>query len=86
MAALTTQPTNNPTRKLTAAIVATAVVAIAHNLVDIWWPDLFRAEVWNAIYPVVVWAAGYVVKDEATMVVVQTVTHETLPPAPEKPK
>lgn len=72
------QPTPNPTNKLTAAIIAAAVVAIGQALLDIIYPGIFSASFWGAMYPVAAWAAGYVVKDEATVVVVQNVVESTV--------
>lgn len=67
------QPTPNPTNKLTAAIIAAAAVAIGQSLLDLFYPGIFDAKFWGAMYPVAVWGAGFVVRDEATTVVVQNV-------------
>jgi hypothetical protein len=76
MANLVNQPTPNPTNKLTAAIIAAAVVAILQALGDIVYPGVFDEKLWTAMFPIAVWAAGYFVKDEATVVMVQNVVEK----------
>ena len=78
------QPTKNPSNKLTAAIIAAAVVAVGQSLADLFWPGIFDQKVWTAMFPIVIWAAGYVVKDEATTVVVQNVVETAVEVEPVK--
>lgn len=81
------QGTQNPTNKLTAAIVAAAIVAVGQSLADVFWPGIFDQKVWTALFPIAVWGAGYFVKDEATVVMVQNVveTEVAIKPAKEAP-
>ena len=84
MANLVNQPTQNPSNKLTAAIIAAAVVAAGQSVADIFWPGVFDQKVWTAMFPIVVWAAGYVVPDAATTVVVQKVVKSEIEVEPAK--
>jgi len=70
---LVAQPSANPTRKLTASVVATAVVALGQVLGDTFLPGTFDDKFWLAMFPIAAYAAGYVVKDDANIVVVQEV-------------
>lgn len=57
------QPTRRPTNKLTAAIIAGAVVATARWAL----PALDDDALWVGLTPLVIWAAGYLVRDEANV-------------------
>lgn len=57
------QPNSNPTRKLTAATVAAALVSFSGLVVRNLWPDWYDAEVWAAATPLVIFAAGWFIKD-----------------------
>jgi uncharacterized membrane protein len=67
--ATVTQTSYNPTNKLSAAIVAGAVVAIARALISSYLPAFDDESVWIAVTPLVIWGCGYFVKDEATVIV-----------------
>lgn len=58
------QPSLNPTNKLTAATIAAAVVSVSGLLVRNLAPEWYDAEVWAALLPIVIFAAGWVVKDK----------------------
>jgi hypothetical protein len=64
------QQTINPTRKLTAAVVATAVMETLRIVTTQVWPDVFDQAFWSAMLPVAVFAAGWFIKDEPNVVVV----------------
>lgn len=57
------QPNSNPTRKLTAATVAAAFWAFAGLVVRNLWPDWYDPEVWAAASPIVLFAAGWFIRD-----------------------
>ncbi len=70
---LVAQPSANPTRKLSAAVIATAIVALGQVLGDIFWPGTLDDKFWLAMFPVAAYVAGYFVKDDANIVVHQDV-------------
>jgi hypothetical protein len=53
----------NPTNKLSAATVATALVALAQAIVDKFWPEYSDPQIWAAVYPLAALASGWFVKD-----------------------
>ena len=57
------QPTANPTRKLTAATLASAIVSVSGLIVRNISPDWYDDAVWAAMTPIVIFAVGYFVKD-----------------------
>jgi predicted anti-sigma-YlaC factor YlaD len=57
------QPTANPTRKLSAAVIASAVLQVSGLIVRNLWPTYYDDAVWAALSPVVIFAVGYFVKD-----------------------
>ncbi len=61
------QPTLNPTRKLSAAAVALALVELAWVLLVNYDPSYAEPHLKAALTPVVVFPVGYVVKDDATV-------------------
>jgi len=61
--ATVSQPTLNPTNKLTAAIVASALVELAHTAVDNLAPSWSNPALWTAMTPLVIGIVGYYVKD-----------------------
>lgn len=71
-ATLINQPSMNPTRKLTAAIAATAVMELAKVLTMHFAPTWYSPELWAAMSPLVVLLVGYFVKDEANVVTLAT--------------
>ena len=64
------QPTINPTRKLTAAVVATAIMETLRVLANQLLPDVFDPAFWVALAPIAVFAVGWFVKDEPNVVVI----------------
>lgn len=66
---LATQPSMNPTRKLSAATVTSALMAVSGLVVQNLWPTWFDAVVWLAMTPVVTLAVGWFIKDDAQVVV-----------------
>lgn len=65
------QPTINPTRKLGAATITVALIELARFLVQHFAPEFYDAALWSALTPIVMFAVGYFVKDEANVVVAQ---------------
>lgn len=63
MASLVPQPNMNPTRKLSAAVIATAGMELARFLVQHFAPTFYDPALWSAMTPIVVFAVGYAVKD-----------------------
>jgi hypothetical protein len=63
MAKTVVQPTANPTRKLSGAVIGAAIMAVAglglRNLAPEWYDPTVLA----AMTPVVIFAIGYFVKD-----------------------
>lgn len=57
------QPSNNPTRKLSAATISAAAMAVSGLIVRNLWPHWFDASVWLTLTPIVSFAIGYLVKD-----------------------
>ena len=76
------QPTINPTNKLTASVVAVAVIELARVLVHNFWPGFDDAGLWTALSPVAVFAIGYFIKDEATVVLATPVVSSEEAPQP----
>jgi len=64
---LVKQPTAKPTRKLNAAAVGVAALAVIQVVVHNFWPDWDQAYLWGALAPVAVYLAGYFVHDEANV-------------------
>lgn len=58
-----TQPSMNPTRKLSAATVAAALVSFSGLVVRNMWPTWYDPDVWAALLPLAVFAAGWFIKD-----------------------
>lgn len=58
------QPTWNPTNKLNAATVAAAAVSVVGLILRNLAPEWYDPDVLAAVLPVVVFAAGYLVKDK----------------------
>lgn len=61
------QPTLNPTRKLSAATIALALVELAWVLLVNFAPSYADPNLKAALTPVVVFLVGYVVKDDANV-------------------
>ncbi|MBZ9675713.1 hypothetical protein [Mesorhizobium sp. ES1-1] len=59
------QPTIRPTNKLTAATIAAAAVSVSGVFVRNVWPSWYDPQTWATLLPVAVFAAGYLVRDEA---------------------
>ena len=63
------QPTLNPTRKLTAAVIAAAVTELTRVMLNQLAPGVFDPAFWTAMSPIIVFAVGWFVKDEPNVVV-----------------
>lgn len=63
------QTTINPTAKLNAATVAAAAVSVTGLLLRNIAPEWYDPDVMSAMLPLVVFLAGYLVKDDANIVV-----------------
>lgn len=61
------QPTLNPTRKLSAATIALAAVELAWVLLVNFAPSYADPNLKAALTPVVVFLVGYLVKDDANV-------------------
>lgn len=70
------QPTINPTNKLTASVVAVAVIELARVLVHNFLPGFDDAGLWTALSPVAVFLVGYFIKDEANVVLAVPVSEQ----------
>lgn len=58
------QPSLNPTNKLSAATIATALVALAQAVVDKFWPEFSDPQIWAALYPIAALVAGWFTSDK----------------------
>lgn len=65
------QPSMNPTNKLTAAIAAAAFMSISRVVVKNIAPEWYDEGLWDAMFPIVVFALGYVIKDAPNVTVVK---------------
>lgn len=75
------QPTPNPTNKLTASVVAVAVIEILRVLFGYFFPGLNAEALWPALAPLAVGLIGYFIKDDANVIVavpVKQATEETI--------
>lgn len=70
MANVVTQPSANPTRKLSAAVVGSAVVEVCRALLTHFAPDFAQPELWTALSPVVIFMCGWFISDAPNVVVV----------------
>lgn len=59
------QVTPNPTNKLTAAMVAAFAAEVIKLIVRNVWPQWYDEAVFVALGPVLVFAVGYLIKDDA---------------------
>ena len=64
------QPSANPTNKLSAATISIALVELSRVLVLNYAPGFYDPVLWSALAPLVVYAVGWFVKDEANVAVV----------------
>lgn len=71
MTNLVTQPTNNPTRKLTSAVVGVAAVEVIRTGLANFAPGWSDPAMWTALSPIIVFACGWLIKDEPTVIVVE---------------
>lgn len=69
--AIVKQPTINPTNKLTAVTVATAVTEVARILLTHFAPEFADPALWAALQPVIVFAVGWMVHDSPNIIVEQ---------------
>lgn len=70
MATTVAQLSANPTNKLSAATIASAIVALANAIVSKYWPEYADPTIWAAIYPLAGFIAGYMTRDKANVAVV----------------
>ncbi len=66
---LVNQGNMNPTNKLTAAVAATAFISVARVVVRNLWPEWADDGMFDALTPIVVLAAGWVIRDRANIIV-----------------
>lgn len=71
MTDLVTAPNANPTRKLTAAVVGVAIVEVIRTALANFAPGWSDPAMWTALSPVIVFACGWFIRDEATVVIVE---------------
>lgn len=67
-----TQPSANPTNKLTAAVWASMILGVGGLAVRNLAPSWYDPDVWVTLTPFAVFVAGWFVKDQANVVVVQS--------------
>jgi len=79
------QPSINPTNKLTASVVAVAVIELARVFTHNFWPGFDDAGLWTALAPIAVFAVGYFIKDEANIVLAVPVAQKESPDSDTKP-
>lgn len=58
------QPTVNPTNKLTAATVGSAVIAVAGLILKNLFPIWYDPDVLLSVSPIVIFALGYIIRDK----------------------
>ncbi|MHA6686339.1 hypothetical protein [Mesorhizobium sp. A556] len=63
------QPSANPTRKLSAAVIGAALIAVAGLIVKNAAPEWYDPEVFAALTPIVIFGLGYYVRDRPNVVV-----------------
>lgn len=64
------QPTKNPTNKLTAATVGSAMVSVIGLMLKNLAPDWYDPEVLVSLLPIIVFAAGWFVRDAPNQIVI----------------
>lgn len=63
------QPNAVPTNKLSAAVIASAAIAISGLVVRNLAPGWYDASVWEACTPIVIFAVGWLVPDRPNVMV-----------------
>ena len=76
MANLVAQSSINPTRKLTSATVAVALLAVFKVVADWLFPGRFDPSFWIGIDPIVVFLSGYFIHDSAVPVTADTLEYD----------
>jgi len=76
MANIVNQPSRNPTNKLTAAVVGSAVVEVCRALAGHFFPDFAQPELWTSLAPVIVFGCGWFISDAPNVVVVTQDTQQ----------
>lgn len=76
MANLVAQPSINPTRKLTSATVAVALLSVFKVIAEWLFPGRFDPGFWIGIDPIVVFFAGFFIRDEATPINAGTLEYD----------
>lgn len=66
------QPNMNPTNKLGAAVAAAALMSVINWLLEAFLPHLPNEDLISGLTPLVVFAAGWFVKDAPTVAVKET--------------
>lgn len=61
------QSDSNPTRKLTAAMIAAAGLEIVKVLIRVNFPEYDQPELWSALSPLVIGIAGWFTTDDANV-------------------
>lgn len=70
MSNMVTQPTINPTNKLTAATIAAALVSFSGLVVRNLAPTWYDEAVWASLTPLLIFVVGWFVPDQPNVVVV----------------
>lgn len=65
------QPTANPTRKLSAAVIGAAAMAVLGLVLRNAAPDWYDPAVMAALTPIVIFGLGYFVKDRPNVEIVE---------------
>lgn len=71
------QPSANPTRKLTAAVVAAAVVEVTRTALANFAPGWSDPAMWTALSPLILFLCGWFIKDDPNIVVVMNDAEKT---------
>lgn len=70
MADTISQPSANPTNKLTAATIGIALVEVLRTALASFAPEWSDPAMWTALSPIVVFACGWFISDAPNIVVV----------------
>ena len=64
------QPSANPTNKLTSATIGIAIVEVLRTALATFAPEWSDTAMWTALSPIVVFACGWFISDAPNIVVI----------------
>lgn len=67
-----TQPSLNPTNKLTAATVAAAAVSVGGLFLRNLYPEWYDPDVMLAITPIIAFGTGWLIRDRPNVVITES--------------